>query len=59
MTIATDPAKNSAFEKLHSELAEFTTAVEELEGKFATLKAKITDFIGDVSAPSEGPSQSQ
>lgn len=59
MTIATDPAKNSAFEKLHSELAEFTTAVEELEGKFATLKAKITDFIGDVSAPSEGPSQPQ
>jgi hypothetical protein len=54
MTIATDPAKNSAFEKLHSELAEFTTDVEELEGKFATLKAKITDFIGDVSAPSEG-----
>lgn len=62
MTIATDPAKNSAFEKLHSELAEFTTAVEELEGKFATLKAKITDFIGDVSAPSDdsgGQSQPQ
>lgn len=59
MTIATDPAKNAAFQKLHKELTEFTTSIEEVEGKFATLKAKITDFIGDVQAPSEGESQPQ
>jgi hypothetical protein len=53
MTIATDPAKNAAFQKLHKELTEFTTAIEDVEGKFATLKAKITDFIGDVTAPEE------
>jgi hypothetical protein len=53
MTIATDPTKNAAFQKLHKELGDFTTSIEEVEGKFATLKAKITDFIGDVGAPSE------
>lgn len=58
MTIATDPSKNAAFQKLHKELTEFTTSIEEVEGKFATLKAKIEDFIGDVgeeSAPQAGP----
>lgn len=53
MTIATDPAKNAAFQKLHKELGDFTTSIEEVEGKFATLKQKITDFIGDVGAPSQ------
>lgn len=49
MTIATDPAKKSAFEKLHKELGGFTTAIEEVEGQFATLKAKIVDFVGDIN----------
>lgn len=55
MTIATDPSKNAAFQKLHKELTEFTTSIEEVEGKFATLKAKIEDFIGDVGEEESAP----
>jgi hypothetical protein len=52
MSIATDPSKKAAFENLHSELSEFTASIEEVEGKFATLKAKISKFVGDVGQPS-------
>ena len=49
MEIITDPAKKAAFEKLHKELQVFIDDIDELEGKFASLKAKIDDFVGDPS----------
>lgn len=61
MEIASDPAKKSAFEKLHKELQAFISEIDEIEGKFASLKAKIDDFVGDASQPSpnDGGEQGQ
>lgn len=52
VTISGDPAKKAAFEKLHKELSDFISSIEEVEGKFATLKAKIEDFGGDIKSAS-------
>jgi hypothetical protein len=48
--------KLKAFQLLHKELGDFDSAISEMESKFSVLKSKITDFIGDVSVPSEGSS---
>lgn len=54
MEIASDPAKKAAFEKLHKELQTFISDIEEIESKFASLKAKIDDFVGDSSISGNG-----
>ncbi len=50
ISIAGDPSKKAAFEALHKDLGEFSSSIEEIEGRFATLKAKITKFVGDVGS---------
>jgi outer membrane murein-binding lipoprotein Lpp len=46
--LASEPTKMAAFEELHSNLDEFQSAVQELEGQLASLKGQIDDFVSDV-----------
>ena len=47
--IASDPAKQSAFENLHKKLEEFKKSLEEIDGGLSTLKGQIDEFVDDVS----------
>lgn len=47
--IASDPAKQRAFEVLHKDIEEFDKSLGETEGALAQLKGKIDDFVQDIS----------
>lgn len=47
--IASDPAKQRAFEVLHKDIEEFDKSLAETEGALAQLKGKIDDFVSDIS----------
>jgi hypothetical protein len=47
--IASDPAKQSAFENLHKKLEDFQKTLEETEASLSTLKGNIDDFVHDVA----------
>ncbi len=46
--IASDPAKQAAFDDLVKKLEDFSGAIEETQTQIATLKSKIDEFVEDI-----------